>query len=167
MGLDISAYRKVAPAPEAEVDSGGWPSDWKRYLSIRQATLDMTEDYWPGHTEGIPPAGVYSFAEEFGLRAGSYGGYNRWREWLAEGVGHNIDEVHKGIITEGPFVELINFSDCEGYIGPIVAAKLHADFVAHRAKFTGNVDDGWFPEAYDKWMQAFEIAADGGLVSFH
>ena len=39
-----------------------------------------------------------------------------------------------------PFVELLNFSDCEGFIGPKTSAKLHADFLEwdEKAKVNSN-----------------------------
>ena len=36
--------------------------------------------------------------------------------------------------TDGPFWELINFSDCEGVIGPKTSAKLAGDFAAFQEK---------------------------------
>jgi hypothetical protein len=74
-------------------------------------------------------------------------------------------------MTPGPFWELIQFADNEGYIGPTVAAKLATDFAnwADRAKeFAKDPEVGeWWLVSYNKWRQAFELAADGGVVDFH
>jgi hypothetical protein len=81
--------------------------------------------------------------------------------------------------AKGPFTELINFSGCEGYIGPVVAAKLAKDFADYQqraeeyAANQGEPDHGsedwsgdeWL-EVYNDWRRAFEMAADGGAVIF-
>ena len=63
-----------------------------------------------------------------------------------------------------PFYELINFSDCEGFIGPKTSAKLAKDFAAWQEKAG---ERGWFSEKYAQWRAAFELAANGGVVQFH
>lgn len=57
-------------------------------------------------------------------------------------------------------------SDCEGVIGPEVSAKLVKDFADfdERAKTRGGK---YFYALYCDWRKAFEMAADGGAVSFH
>ena len=65
-----------------------------------------------------------------------------------------------------PFVELIDFSDCDGFIGPKTAAKLAQDFAEHRAKIPVGADPR-FVEKYNKWAEAFVLAAGNGAVKFH
>ena len=126
MGLDITAYRKLTPKPE--VDYYGKDTDPYFYARFDQDTIDCVQKFWPGHCDGLK-AGVFSFAEQHEFRAGSYSGYNYWRDWLAgiSGWG-DAEQCWNSDKTEGPFYELINFSDCEGVIGPKVAAKLARDF---------------------------------------
>ena len=66
-----------------------------------------------------------------------------------------------------PFVELLNFSDCEGFIGPKTSAKLHADFLEWDKK-AKNFDsqNSYFYETYKEWTEAFKVASDGGCVIF-
>lgn len=64
----------------------------------------------------------------------------------------------------GPFSELINFSDCEGVIGPKTAAKLARDFAAFEAQAEAWGDD--FYDQYLNWEEVFLMAADGGAVAF-
>ena len=74
---------------------------------------------------------AYSGCEDsFAFQAGSYMYYSKWRNQLAEMAGlGSAEAVRTNPEKEGlPFVELINFSDCEGVIGPKVAAKLAKDF---------------------------------------
>ena len=68
-----------------------------------------------------------------------------------------------------PFVELINFSDCEGFIGPVASAKLAKDFAAFRdrAQSADSTHGAYDFERYCKWQEAFEFAADNGCVQFH
>lgn len=171
MGLDISAYRGLVPAPEANSmsEEDCYSADIRTFYKGSWSRADDIDDRVP-----------YRCAGSFGFRAGSYGGYSQWRDQLAEMVG--LPEVmlesyglsrpsHAAAIwgeryTPGPFAELINFSDCEGVIGTAVSAKLAADFAEWQAKADAH-DDDWFREKYADWRKAFEMAADGGCVEFH
>lgn len=171
MGLDITAYQKLAPAPAAALDEDGNPADYKNFVSISDHMLAWTEKEWPGRTAGLTP-GVYSFAGSFAFRAGSYSGYNDWRDQLAimaRGIG--ASRVWKLEGDRGPFAELINFADNEGTIGPVVAAKLAKDFADFQGKAGVWLDaradmTAWFRQSYANWRKAFEMAADGGCVDF-
>jgi hypothetical protein len=169
MGLDILAYRGLTKAPEAELDKDGYPVEYNKFHVFDASTITGTEREWPGRTEGVEP-GVYSAADSFGFRAGSYGGYNSWRDWLARISGWGSAKAcWNSRKTGDPFYELINFSDCEGIIGPRVAAKLAKDFADHaiKAKALSAEDDTYYFEKYGDWQKAFEMAADNGAVSFH
>lgn len=162
MGLDITAYRQLKPAPDGvAVDDSGYPDDYKTYVLIRASTLEYSEEHFPGRSEGVIP-GLFAFDEALPFRAGSYGGYNMWRAQLAELGGI----TKEGGLDEGkPFAELVWFSDCEGIIGPIVGAKLLKDFQDHLPQ--AEARGGYFLESYKNWLKAFELAADGGAVDFH
>lgn len=167
MGLDITAYRQLKPAPEAELDSSGYPIDYGTFV-IFQA-LEWTEKNWPGRTGGLR-RGPHSFAEQFRFRAGSYGGYNDWRDELSRfSQGKEAREVWAASSPPGPFVELINFADNEGTIGAAVSAKLAKDFsdnFERATKHAAGSGDEWLI-SYKNWLKAFELAADGGAVNFH
>ena len=80
-------------------------------------------------------------------------------------------------------MELINFSDAEGLIGPTISQKLYSDFVDYEDKVMNTVDQWylkmvpgqewdlqevrWFKRLYEDWKEAFRIASDNGIVSFH
>ncbi|WP_122448718.1 hypothetical protein [Pseudomonas viridiflava] len=173
MGLDISVFLKLAEAPEAARDSDGNLADYETHREF----YDNPD--FPGRIEGLKPEMVYRIGEHGdGLCAGSYGGYNRWRNELAQMAGYPLTEydTHYGKKAEGydagawaagsgPFFEQIQFSDCEGTIGPVVSAKLAKDYeeFAERAESVG----GRFWEKYQEWRAAFDAAADGGAVVFH
>src|SRR3972149_5024711 len=65
--------------------------------------------------------GYYTYAEKLSFRAGTYSSYNQWRDQLAQ-------------LAQGAFLELINFSDCEGAIGSKTSTKLLKDFQDHEQK---------------------------------
>lgn len=165
MGLDVTAYRQLMPAPDAQVDADGFAVD-EGYVSIHAHTMAWTEENWPGRTAPLRP-GIYTVAEQDGFRAGSYSGFNAWRDWLAQRAGYTSARAVWDDVTTGPFVELINFADNEGYIGATVAAKLAKDFANCQEDIIGTEPHGWEAEKYLQWRAAFEMAADGGCVEFH
>lgn len=169
MGLDITAYRQIKR-------TGDVPEDGD-YNYDALAGLHPEGQYLPERADGIAN-GLYTFTEKHGFRAGSYSGYSEWRGALAMAVHGDAIETIWAALKSGTggyegkaFVELLNFSDCEGVIGPKTSAKLAADFKAHReavlAKEPKGWGEGWWRECYDNWTKAFEMAADGGCVEFH
>lgn len=182
MGLDISAFKRakfvraLKPGEESDCE---WP---------RMTYLHVNSDF-PQRADGMEN-GLYDvggdtrFGEEkdrggahqLHFRAGSYIGYSWWREALAKIA---LDATPKQIWDDPsayggkPFVDLINFSDCEGIIGPNTCARLDADFKVHGAsvrlrapKILGE-DAEWFLKQFDLWSKAFDLAADTGAVKFH
>jgi hypothetical protein len=116
--------------------------------------------------------------ETTGFRAGSYSGYNWWREQLCRfALDCDPSEVwgDPDAYAGRPFVELINFSDAEGAIGPRTSAKLAADFRAHEPRVAAWAEEridtednrGYFVELFGEWKTAFELAADDGFLIFH
>lgn len=168
MGLDITAYAKLAAAPDAKVDEDGYPEDYDTHVKIDREMIEFIEKQWPGRTAGLTP-GIFIFGEEHDFCAGSYSGYNHWRDWLAKVVDwDDADACWRSGKTEGPFIELINFPDNEGYIGPMVAAKLAKDFADNEARAAERADgDAYLMQKYRDWKRAFELAADAGAVRFH
>jgi hypothetical protein len=99
---------------------------------------------------------------------GPYSHYGRWREYLAILAGwQSAEQCFEA--TSGPFWELINFSDCEGVIGPVAAKKLAEDFRAYRAaaEQVKAPSVRGFLELYEQMARACELAADGGAIAFH
>lgn len=153
MGLDISAYRMLqGPIKGINEDED------EKHVCIR------VEEAFVERADGLRE-GYYLGDRTFGFRAGSYSGYNHWRNQLAEVAGYGSDEGCWES-KSGPFWELINFSDCQGVIGPITSAKLAADFANYQAKAEAYGDE-YFLHCYNNWRKAFEIAAGHGAVIFH
>jgi len=176
MGLDITAHEKLTKVDGVKYIGG----------EVYNTALEVVDDYafvahkngdFPGMADDIEDGCVYNAADGFSFRAGSYGGYNAWRNELARIAGYP-----KGFYSQfgqdrptycascwagvqGPFSELINFSDCEGVIGTAVSQKLAADFEAFDA-VAQTVSDFDFYRRYQDFRKAFTMAANGGAVQF-
>jgi len=174
MGLDIRAVSglKLIKAYDIAKDI----DDFYELAYGRFRRIFLKEE--PGFNRGDGLVdGVYDYVDNFNFRAGSYGGYSNWRNQLsllalsvpAKAV---WDDPKK--FAGQPLVELIDFSDCEGFIGPRTSAKLALDFRSLWVSIASRVNnilrtDGegkYFMARYDDWTQAFELAADNGAVHF-
>ena len=175
MGLDISYASKINFESRSISGEGD-----NLYLYPNDSLLDQSEGIQSGEytCEGIQGS----------FRAGSYSGYSNWRRTLSKMIGWEIEDLwlHVGTLVQRnenlndvlnesdelkvdiPFVELLNFSDCEGFIGPKTSAKLYLDFLEwnEKAKVSDPFKGGYFYETYKEWTKAFEVASDGGCVIF-
>ena len=154
MGLDIVALGKLRRVTE-EIEGS-------------HHVFDMPEH--PGRIAGLQP-GYYLPVDpdqEVGFHAGSYGGYSHWRRQLclmALQVEPETVWDSPETYAISPFIELINFSDCEGCIGPVTSHDLAEDFKNFRPKAEA-IMDPYFLEVYDQFHEAFKLASDGGAVIF-
>jgi len=178
MGLDISYASKIKFESRKETEDDY--NDSNVFLYPNDSLLDQSE--------GIPGGTYICEGMHDSFRAGTYSGYSAWRKALAKMAGWEIESLWETVaalsrrneslnevlvendrLTIGiPFVELLHFSDCEGFIGPNTSKKLHADFLEwdEKAKsFEG--EDSRFYSLYKNWTKAFEVASDGGSVMFH
>ena len=181
MGLDISYASKINFESRSyisdDIDMNVIPNGV--YLYPNDSLLDQSEGIQSGEyaCEGVQDS----------FRAGSYSGYGNWRRTLAKMIGWEIENLWQHVETlvqrnenlndvlnendrfsvDIPFVELLHFSDCDGFIGPKTSAKLHSDFLEwdENAK---NFDsqNSYFYEKYQEWTEAFKVASDGGCVIF-
>lgn len=157
MGLSITYYSKLAKVDGVDKDVDGNPADYDKFVCFG-ASMNWSEGLWPGRAAPLDSAATYSWAAADSFRAGSYSGYNAWRRQL------------KSLASgDGDFAELIDFSDNEGVIGPVVSAKLAADFQRNQARADAYDGEGvaWFKKKYHDWRKAFEAASDAGAVDFH
>jgi len=178
MGLDITYYKNLTKL-DCVFDADGEPIDpaTREPLEGKYLQAGLNGDF-PGRADEIEDRAVYRYEDGDGFRAGSYSGYTHWREELAKLAGYPAKDADRyGTVTqrhdagawavsEGPFWELICFSDCEGVIGAKVSAKLAADFAQFQAKADAHEDER-FRWLYGDWRKAFETAADKGAVDFH
>jgi hypothetical protein len=182
MGLDISAYSKLTSVDHEflkirERVPGVFSQLGEEIYDITKSMIDSPNNW----IQDMEPGSYYESAdtEVLDFRAGSYSGYNEYRKLLSEcflGVQPNELWTNERRYEGKPFYEQINFSDCEGFIGPKVSAKLHEDYKKGRDQwyeflresFGGGVEEiKWRMDQYDNWTKAFGIAADGGLVWYH
>lgn len=159
------------------------------YKNLKLVTEDLGDDFdedeyvrffdhpsFPGRYDGLVK-GAYYTGEYLDGPDFSYAGYTMWREQLAKLAGYEQQpvETYPGHVTvnycgpcwngaTGPFSEQINFSDCEGTIGPVVAKKLGQDYIdfKDRAEAIG----GWFYDQYLRFMDVFDPTLENNAVEF-
>lgn len=169
MGLDITAYRQIQKVDKStiEIDEDGYPEDYDNYH------LFHVVDCYADRASEVEAEAIYTSTETYGFRAGSYSGYNSWRNELAKLAGY--PEI-KGRFDEGawqeesgPFWDLINFSDCDGVIGTAACKNLLADFLAFdaQAKVHAGPHNEYFYEVYKEFTHGLTLAADNGVLDFH
>jgi hypothetical protein len=179
MGLDISVWANVQKVAPDVLDRIMEDPDGPRegiYNELGRDGIWIPEvENFPGRVAGLELGMAYLGEKVFSFRAGSYGGYNMWRNQLAQLAGMKSAQEFWNLELEQqkkfPFWQLVNFSDCEGIIGPEVSAELAKNFAEfdERAKVFDPDTGGWnsFYERYKEWKLVFETASEGGLVEFH
>ena len=177
MGLDVTAYRKIAKV-DAVFDQHGEPIDPITREEIEDVVRLYVNPDFPGRAGGIESGAVYRFEGYLHVSAGSYGYYNAWRNEVAKLAGWPQGSYEQYGKTwpsyaastwdadSGPFYELICFSDCEGTLGPDVCMKLARDFAEHQEKADAHPDER-FRAKYAEWRAAFDFAASTGAMNFH
>ena len=157
MGLDIRAYRGLKKVENPLLDEDEYPENDNEWTP--GVGMEFSEEYFPGRGEGLESNAVYAWEDTFYFSAGSYSGYNWWRDKLED-------------FSDGDsFIELINFADNEGVIGPIVSKKLYNDFIKNHYRaiiYSETLEDGdYWLKKYKEWEKAFEMASDNGAVDFY
>jgi len=173
MGLRVDSYGRVSLKrrvdPKTFFASGG-----SGKLDERTEVFLYPHEPHARQRDGMP-SGVYAWSDREAFDVGSYHAYNLWRSLLATLLGTTDRAIWKNP-RPGPFVEIINFADNEGFFGPVTSGKLAADFAAWRpraeefaAGFEGPREGRWFMETYDGFAKAFRHAAahGEGVVQFH
>ncbi len=183
MGLDIWAashlkFRQDLP-PQEEIEKWErelWENEEKDLSDVAHIIYPNGE-YHEARLEGTKP-GIYDYTEQtkmHSFRGGSYSGYNWWRRHLCQFA---LDEDPEDVWADAeyyegkPFYEIIDFSDCEGHIGTKVSAKLAKDFREHSdkaAEYATTIPDGegeYWLATYMEFLEAFELAAQNGVVQF-
>jgi len=157
MGLNISAYSNCKPV-DVELDEEG--------ESTIENTVETHVNFdYPERADGMPSRQWYQYDRSMSFTAGSYPNYGHWRRQLASLGGYDAEDAWNGLVPSGPFLELVDFADNEGVIGPITSAKLANDFATYETA-ARKVMEGRDMVLYKKWRQAFEMARQGGLIKF-
>ena len=173
MGVDITAYSQIEKTKYLiDEDYNYIDPENNEIIDGDYVNFYINPDF-PGRAHEIKNENVYTYKESHHVISLGYNGYGLLREELAKLAGYKLKEFYnkkthcaecwKG--KEGPFSELINFSDCEGVIGESVSKKLFDDF----EKFQEKADmhqNPFFREFYDNMKMAFKIASNKGAVEF-
>ena len=151
MGLDITAYRniKIVEGEESEYyfANSGFKQSNMTNIENKEIQID--------------------FDESFDFRAGSYSGYNIFRNELCLASNNITAEQLWSLQDETlKFYWLINFSDCEGYIGTSYCKILYDEFVKYEEEVKIKLDE-YYHGKYDDFKEAFKVGASDGLVDFH
>jgi hypothetical protein len=167
MGLGICAYSKIELVEELSVDEAnirGDTPDGLIYLYFLDEFKERADSL---------KAGFYKVnGTDYRFRAGSYGGYNDWRNILSEvmlGIAPDIVWTNSAKFKGQPFYELIDFADNEGIIGPRTSMKLSLDFETEREKMANRARQRfqfWILGTYDHFHKAFKLASDNGVLKF-
>jgi hypothetical protein len=182
MGLDIS-YGKLGNKIEVDDNIERWSEEFYKKYGGDIVWLNN----WDGFHQGDDLDGEY-YEIEFlgGFRAGSYSGYGWFRDTLMELAGlamsnnKELDEKYGG---GTPFYDLVEFSDCEGFIGPFTSAKLAEEFKDFEDEIVEKTirmvkyglrpevnyeqsDLDYFKMKYLDWKEAFEKVSNIGVVLF-
>ena len=179
MGLDIGAMSGLVNVSDKYYPDEDWEIKSKEtddHVKGDFYVANLNDDFKPQAID-MKDRAVYTFDEYLHVRAGSYGGYSRWRFMLcnmALGVDPDVVWENPEKYKDAPFFELINFSDCEGCIGTIVSQKLYGDFLEYkdRAKtyadrLPDDFDGHYWHDKYVEWTEAFQLASKDGCVDFH
>ncbi|STR45791.1 hypothetical protein [Iodobacter fluviatilis] len=170
-GLDIIAYEKLSIVSAPKFDKDGRPLGEQQ---VKLAPVEFAERF-----TGLIAGKVYKYQSAFSFRAGSYSGYNDWRNELAKLAGYaqtpyqslNGEIAQRYDVTvwnvkKGPFWELIDFSDSEGVIGPVVCKRISKDFIQYQSAASKHPDKS-FRNAYEGWKKAFSMCANSGAIAFY
>lgn len=174
MGLAVTGYSHLTAVgfhdkdPELNEGEEGGPESFCYYENHTEA---YAYDSFPLSFIGIPVlrqrdgivfGGCYAHTEattSYRFAAGSYGGYNRWRERLQ--AKYNPDRKESE-----PFFELIWFADNEGTISSLAAQNLLADFEAYGPDVELGTYGNSYGGPFDDFHKACKLAAEDGLIRF-
>ncbi len=103
----------------------------------------------------------------------SYSGWNFFRSLICQAANREEPEPLWERNERGSSVlwDLIHFTDCDGYLGPIACERIHQELVETRPKFeafvtTAHRGDTHLVPRYDELTAVFRVASHGGLVRF-
>lgn len=176
MGVDIRGYTNIRKI-EAVLDEDGEPLDPTTREPMQDALKLWVNPDYPERAADIADKGVYAYDECAGHASYGYGSYNFWRDHLAKLAGWPLGsyeqygrswDSHAASAWHadgGKLWELINFSDCEGTIGPAACTKIAAELreiAATDPQFPRPHDRAFF----DEMVKIFEAVAGNGCVVF-
>lgn len=162
MGLDITAYSNLNPVGK---HTDGWCENEEHVVAYAYNDFPKSFRGIPvlGERDRMLLGGCFEMTDEtekLAFCAGSYSGYNAWRDDLKQ-------QFNPGVDPEAPFFELIWFADNEGVISSEASTDLLADFQKHADLYQPSRHEEFFRAKYACWTKAAELAATAGLIDFH
>lgn len=162
MGLDIRVY--------SQLKDTGRPFDWD--TDEGKAFISNNHPDFAQRCVEFTPGNAFEYKSSYRAHIGLYITYVNWREQLAILAGYSPAtrgshpySLGAWAATEGPFWELIDFTDCDGVLGTAVCQKLAKDFAAYEES-ARLLEDEEFLYTYRQFKAAVEFASDGGAVVF-
>lgn len=117
-------------------------------------------------SQNVAQPGIYSIEQDDWVFGRAYSTYNHLRRQLAELVGKTTNQIWQDPKPGIPFVELINFSDCEGAFDTKCCIKLAQDFKSYEHLAAAHEDEQ-FREFYTTMQNAFVTAGNNnGAIIF-
>lgn len=172
MGLDITAYSNIKKDEENGEVLGLYSTG---FIQSNLKEFETNYEILDEDGEVIEP--LLTCDDGYGFRAGSYGGYGEFRRILCTAINEiDLSEMwendNKISIQNLPFFWLLNFSDCEGYIGTDYCKILYKDFVNNEDKFREAMKEfedygQYYIDTYLDFKNALEVASNNGVLSFH
>jgi hypothetical protein len=164
MGLDVRGYSNIELV--GSISEEGWEviCDCDDLLYIYSHNIEE----FPEAAEGLQAQGLYLYEDTESGRISSYSGYGMWRDTLSRAIlGVPAEEVwdDPDAFAGKPFVELINFSDCDGKIGTRVCTKLYETFMKYDPRID-IMDEDWFVDIYETFIMVFNLGRKNGCVEF-
>lgn len=164
MGPQFNVFSKLSKMEMSEVKlfEDGTPEE------ERIATF-FSNPLFPAHISGLDSNMFYRCnGKKMRFGAATYEEYQKFRVHLARVAGftNELELILKG----GPlyFIELLNFSDSEGTIGPMVCKKLYNDFRDNydiaEEYFKGVEEGGKYWMHYQNWCKALSVARQNGAI---
>lgn len=182
MGIDIIAFKNIRKTDEEIERDGRYVVEREGRVRFDRRASDHYEeahevlyDTHPGYFDGLDDTVYYEVADtDVAVPVSvAYSTYGDFRRMLA-------DYACDVLGDPATFREVVEFSDCEGTIGPVAATKLLADFEANRDGFAAyaeralgggdiagaHVDGAFMTSIYDGYTDALKWAAEenGAIV---
>lgn len=156
MGLDISFYAsvKVDPNPPADTDE-------QRIVSNNDSFAARAAPFKEGdHFTTDGTTARYSSA---------YSSYSRVRDILCRKIlGMPAEDLWKDKVKrdEPGFAEMVNFTDCDGFMGPEACARVSAALATLPEDWIAAQED-WDQQCIRRLVAGFAVAANGGCAEYH
>ncbi len=164
MGPQFNVFSKLRKMEMSELSlcEDGTPEE-------ESVTSFFSNPQFPAHISGLDSTIFYRCnGKRMRFGAATYQEYQQFKHHLSRiaGFQNELELIFKG----GPiyFVELLNFSDSEGTIGPMICKKLYNDFKDNydiAEEYFTNLEDGrkfWIH--YQNWCKALSVARQNGAI---